>query len=317
MREGEGGKDGRRESERERWRGEGEQGDRAERAQGDRAEPAQRASKREMPSSSSARVHLPSLLHLLSLPPRRRPQFPVTAWGRVVAVVTMTVSLLVLSLPITIIGANFDEEYSEMRARALAEASAAAARQQQIEKRKDELYARHRNVTNVIKKMGAVSVAARKPPNTPPKPKAKARGGGMGAVAGLKRRSLGVAKAAVEKVEQAGAAAPVEQSESGSEDLRAGGSEPQRPRGKACITKQIHELIVRAHADAMTETERLMEDHEEKLRQDIRVLLLYFHHSAREAERLAKEQGQMTPRGSSSSRRPIGSSRSKATVVPE
>ena len=43
--------------------------------------------------------------------------FPVSSWGRVVAVITMTVAMLVLSLPITIIGSNFDEEYSDMHAR--------------------------------------------------------------------------------------------------------------------------------------------------------------------------------------------------------
>jgi len=43
--------------------------------------------------------------------------YPVSGWGRLVAVITMTVALIVLSLPITIIGANFDEEYNEMRQR--------------------------------------------------------------------------------------------------------------------------------------------------------------------------------------------------------
>jgi len=41
--------------------------------------------------------------------------YPVTAWGQIVAVLTMVVALVVLSLPITIIGANFDEEYAELR----------------------------------------------------------------------------------------------------------------------------------------------------------------------------------------------------------
>jgi low affinity Fe/Cu permease len=38
-------------------------------------------------------------------------QVPVTVAGKVVAVITMFCGLVVLSLPITIIGANFDEEY--------------------------------------------------------------------------------------------------------------------------------------------------------------------------------------------------------------
>mmetsp|Transcript_14021 Transcript_14021/g.29594 ORF Transcript_14021/g.29594 Transcript_14021/m.29594 type:complete len:432 (+) Transcript_14021:378-1673(+) len=40
---------------------------------------------------------------------------PITLSGRVVAIVTMFCGLVVLSLPITIIGANFDELYREMR----------------------------------------------------------------------------------------------------------------------------------------------------------------------------------------------------------
>mmetsp|Transcript_37039 Transcript_37039/g.90346 ORF Transcript_37039/g.90346 Transcript_37039/m.90346 type:complete len:483 (+) Transcript_37039:102-1550(+) len=51
--------------------------------------------------------------------------YPVSFLGRVVANITMTVSLIVLSLPITIIGANFDDEYQEMRNRK-AEAKKAA-----------------------------------------------------------------------------------------------------------------------------------------------------------------------------------------------
>jgi len=38
-------------------------------------------------------------------------QYPVTPWGKLVAVLTMFCGLVVLSLPITIIGANFNLEY--------------------------------------------------------------------------------------------------------------------------------------------------------------------------------------------------------------
>ena len=37
--------------------------------------------------------------------------FPITEWGQLAAMVLMLFSLIVLALPITIIGANFDEEY--------------------------------------------------------------------------------------------------------------------------------------------------------------------------------------------------------------
>jgi len=40
---------------------------------------------------------------------------PITEAGKVIAIVTMFCGLIVLSLPITIIGANFDEEYRNMR----------------------------------------------------------------------------------------------------------------------------------------------------------------------------------------------------------
>lgn len=42
-------------------------------------------------------------------------QFPVTELGKLVAVFTMFSGLIVLSLPITIIGANFDSEYREFK----------------------------------------------------------------------------------------------------------------------------------------------------------------------------------------------------------
>ena len=45
-------------------------------------------------------------------------QYPVTTSGKIIAVVTMFCGLVLLSLPITIIGANFDDEYRELRKRA-------------------------------------------------------------------------------------------------------------------------------------------------------------------------------------------------------
>jgi len=42
-------------------------------------------------------------------------QYPVTDMGKVVAILTMFCGLVVLSLPITIIGANFDLEYRELK----------------------------------------------------------------------------------------------------------------------------------------------------------------------------------------------------------
>jgi len=41
--------------------------------------------------------------------------YPVTFQGKLVGILTMFIGLVVLSLPITIIGANFDEEYREVR----------------------------------------------------------------------------------------------------------------------------------------------------------------------------------------------------------
>jgi len=60
--------------------------------------------------------------------------YPVTSFGRVVAVLTMTVALIVLSLPITIIGANFDEEYNDMRQRKI------ESDKQKLEKKALELH---------------------------------------------------------------------------------------------------------------------------------------------------------------------------------
>ena len=44
-------------------------------------------------------------------------QVPITTAGKIIAVCTMFCGLVVLSLPITIIGANFDDEYRELRKR--------------------------------------------------------------------------------------------------------------------------------------------------------------------------------------------------------
>lgn len=44
-------------------------------------------------------------------------QYPVSVAGKIIAVLTMFCGLVVLSLPITIIGANFDDEYRELRKR--------------------------------------------------------------------------------------------------------------------------------------------------------------------------------------------------------
>ena len=44
---------------------------------------------------------------------------PVTVFGQICAMVLMLFSLIVLALPITIIGANFDEEYRDMRLQAM------------------------------------------------------------------------------------------------------------------------------------------------------------------------------------------------------
>merc|ERR1719424_909487 len=45
-------------------------------------------------------------------------QYPVSTAGKVIAVLTMFCGLVVLSLPITIIGANFDDDFRELRKRA-------------------------------------------------------------------------------------------------------------------------------------------------------------------------------------------------------
>jgi hypothetical protein len=59
-------------------------------------------------------------------------QFPVTAPGKVIAVLTMFSGLVVLSLPITIIGANFDDEYRELRKRTQDEKERARRRERAL-----------------------------------------------------------------------------------------------------------------------------------------------------------------------------------------
>mmetsp|Transcript_43493 Transcript_43493/g.127995 ORF Transcript_43493/g.127995 Transcript_43493/m.127995 type:complete len:544 (+) Transcript_43493:98-1729(+) len=213
--------------------------------------------------------------------------YPVSSWGRVVAVITMTVSLLVLSLPITIIGANFDEEYSEMRARALAEAQTKA---ETDKARRQALVGKAKKVTHNV--MAAQKVSGTKCLSQFAAGTAQAamemlvrRGSKIGGSSTTTRSSMSKVPGAVDprgcRDDGGGSAA------GGACATDGDGREiPARHRGEdgapkqgngSALIRELTELITRAHADALYEVSDLMKEHELQLRQDIAELLKYVH----------------------------------------
>merc|ERR1719359_239577 len=79
--------------------------------------------------------------------------YPVTPAGQLVAAATMFTGLVVLSLPITIIGANFDDEYRDNQ------------RRKEIENRAEQ--ARKQHDANAAKQDQETATSTRENPNDP------------------------------------------------------------------------------------------------------------------------------------------------------
>jgi hypothetical protein len=83
--------------------------------------------------------------------------YPITVWGQLVAIVTMFAGLILLSLPITIIGANFDELYREQRKKE----HEARARKKEAAVQRAERAAEERA------RLSAMSPSGQRPPESP------------------------------------------------------------------------------------------------------------------------------------------------------
>ena len=156
---------------------------------------------------------------------------PVSSAGKVVAVLTMFCGLVVLSLPITIIGANFDDEYRELRKRA------------QDEKERG----RRKERAALLQQRAAADAQSKANPATP------AKGGDDAGAAGA--------------TDDAPLTFPPSPS-----PLVDGGGGGGNSLGEDPI-KLIQTMIHEAHYALTMEVEKLVVDHENKLRLQIKQVL--------------------------------------------
>jgi len=222
--------------------------------------------------------------------------YPISGWGQLVAVVTMTISLLVLSLPITIIGANFDEEYSEMRRKAL-EVMKARGKEESKQRLKKNAALSTSVVTRVAgglvrrSRTGgdlatavqvapapgepgtAASAASPADSSSPSRPSGLA---GLAATSGFaggasgRAASLPCGMSSVSSTTVGTARQSEEQSEQSQED-----DEAAIRRKGAGPTKELTALIMRAHADIVKEVERLMIENETELNTKLQGIVRY------------------------------------------
>jgi len=157
-------------------------------------------------------------------------QYPVSTAGKVIAVLTMFCGLVVLSLPITIIGANFDDEFRELRKRA------------QDEKER----ARRKERAQLRQQQQQAAAQAKSTPTRPAKPATDGE-----------PTPGGVAPLTYPPSSPVASAAPGAASVGGGEDP----------------IKLIQAMIHEAHYALTLEVEKLMVDHENKLRLQIKQVL--------------------------------------------
>lgn len=163
-------------------------------------------------------------------------QYPVSVGGKIIAVLTMFCGLVVLSLPITIIGANFDDEYRELRKRTQEEKE----RQRRQERR--ERLRQQKELQQQMAEGGASSVKG-----TPLRPK-----GAEGTASG-------------EPGETPGGEPPLTYPPGS--PVMSGGAKNEDP------IKKIQEMIHEAHYELTRDIERMMVDHENQLRTRIKAVL--------------------------------------------
>ena len=170
-------------------------------------------------------------------------QYPVTVEGKVIAVLTMFCGLIVLSLPITIIGANFDDEYRELRKRAQEEKE----RQRRAERRERLRQAKEmQQLGGAAGTPGAASVPGAGKASTPTPTPSKEAGGGDG------ETEMG--------------AIPLTYPP-GSPVVASYGDATNDP------IKIIQTMIHESHYELTRDVERIMLEHESKLRTQIKKVL--------------------------------------------
>jgi len=154
--------------------------------------------------------------------------YPTSMGGKMVAILTMFCGLIVLSLPITIIGANFDELYREQRKK---ESQMKAQKAQQREQAAIEQAAKGRSptLTPGMAAFKAVGLATRL------------------------RRKGGTSTA----------------------DTPDGEAKPAVPRKDEPL-RVIQDLVKTAHEDLARDVEQLMAAQEEKLRGEVKAVLLNY-----------------------------------------
>ena len=191
-------------------------------------------------------------------------QVPVTTMGKVIAVLTMFCGLVVLSLPITIIGANFDDEYRELRKR--------AQDAKEITRRKERAALRQQQ-----QQVAAAGPAPAPAPDSAQAPAAKEtpqragsdKGGAEGVAPLTYPPSLPVVS-----------------------DAAGFGEDP---------IKLIQTMIHEAHYALTMEVEKLMVDHENKLRLQVKQVLKRhasgMEESANRATPLDQQRGYPPPDG--------------------
>lgn len=163
-------------------------------------------------------------------------QYPVSVGGKIIAVLTMFCGLVVLSLPITIIGANFDDEYRELRKR---------TQEEKERQRRQERRERLRQQKELQQQMAEGGASSTK--GTPLRPK-----GDEGT-------------ASAEPGDTPGGEPPLTYPPGS--PVMSGGSKNEDP------IKKIQEMIHESHYELTRDIERMMVDHENALRSRIKAVL--------------------------------------------
>jgi len=185
-------------------------------------------------------------------------QYPVSVGGKIIAVLTMFCGLVVLSLPITIIGANFDDEYRELRKRTQEEKE--RQRRQERRERLRQQKEMQQQQQQTAQQQGDSAKA------TPLRPTGK-----------------GAAEAATPA---AGDSANPLTFPPGSPVVTGG-------KGTDDPIKKIQEMIHESHYELTRDIERMMVDHENKLRTRIKQVLR--QHAASVADLRSSPLDQMRP----------------------
>jgi len=167
--------------------------------------------------------------------------YPITWPGKLVAILTMFCGLLVLSLPITIIGANFDELYRDMRKKEVEEK--ARKKSELMHKRLEHSHSDPTSSNHISSFMAACQVTAVR----------------NGLAAKFARKAGASSTSSTDAAPVAG-------------ELPAH-VVPTDANQKERVLRAVHELILQSHTNLMDDVEKVLEKHERELRLQIKALL--------------------------------------------